>query len=55
VFFVFVAIASLIGSYTMTAYHTCLFLWARDAERAQVQGQSIHVPAPAPLAAALQS
>jgi hypothetical protein len=55
VFFLFVAVASLIGSYTMTAYHTCLFLWARDAEKAQAQGLSIQVPAPAPLAAALQS
>jgi hypothetical protein len=54
VFFLFVALASVIGSYTMTAYNTCLFLWARDVERARDAGQAIQVPAPAPLAAALQ-
>jgi hypothetical protein len=53
-FFLFVAIASVIGSYTMTAYNTCLFLWARDVERAREAGQSTQVPAPAPLAAVLQ-
>ena len=37
-----------------SAYNTCLFLWARDAERAQAQGKAIQVAAPAPLAAALE-
>jgi ABC-type transport system involved in multi-copper enzyme maturation permease subunit len=53
IFFVFVMVASLISSYTMTAYNTCLFLWARDVEKAQAQGNPIQVVAPAPLAAAL--
>ena len=53
IFFVFAMVASIISSYTMTAYNTCLFLWARDVEKAQAQGQSIQVAAPAPLAAAL--
>jgi len=53
IFFAFAMAASVIGSYTMTAYNTCLFLWARDVEKAQAQGQSIHIAAPAPLAAAL--
>ncbi|HEX8990368.1 MAG TPA: hypothetical protein VF784_01700 [Anaerolineales bacterium] len=56
-FFVFVMVASAIGSYTMTAYHTCLFLWARDVEKAREQSQGapipVQIPAPAPLAAAL--
>ncbi len=52
-FFIFVMVASVISSYTMTAYNTCLFLWARDVEKAQAQGQSIQVAAPAPLAAVL--
>lgn len=45
--------AAIIGSYTSTAYHTCLYLWARDVERAQQTGQPTGVPAPAPLAAVL--
>lgn len=53
IFFAFVMVASLISTYTMTAYNTCLFLWARDVEKAQVQGKPIQVAAPAPLAAAL--
>ncbi|HUI88311.1 MAG TPA: hypothetical protein VLX61_06255 [Anaerolineales bacterium] len=52
-FFIFVMVASVISSYTMTAYNTCLFLWARDVEKAQAQGRPIQVAAPAPLAAAL--
>jgi hypothetical protein len=56
-FFAFVMVASVISSYTMTAYNTCLFLWARDVEKAQVQAQAqgaaipVQIPAPAPLAA----
>ena len=53
IFFAFVLVASVIGSYTGIAYHTCLYIWARDAEKAQVAGQPIQVTAPAPLAAVL--
>ncbi len=53
IFFVFVLVASVISSYTGIAYHTCLYLWARDVESAQVAGQAIQVAAPAPLAAVL--
>jgi len=53
VFFIFVMIATVISTYTSTAYHTCLYLWARDAEKAQAAGQSIQIAAPAPLAAVL--
>jgi hypothetical protein len=53
IFFAFVLVASVISSYTGIAYHTCLYIWARDAEKAQATGQSIQVAAPAPLAAVL--
>jgi hypothetical protein len=53
IFFFFVMVASVISSYTATAYHTCLYLWAREAEKAQTAGQPIQVAAPAPLAAVL--
>ena len=53
IFLVFAMVASIISSYTMTAYNTCLFLWARDVEKARAEGSSIQVAAPAPLAAAL--
>jgi len=53
IFFAFVMVASVISSYTSIAYHTCLYIWARDVEKAQVAGQSIRVAAPAPLAAVL--
>ena len=53
IFFALVMVASIISSYTTTAYHTCLYLWARDAEKAQLAGQPIQVLAPAPLAAVL--
>lgn len=46
-------IASVISSYTTTAYHTCLYLWARNVEVAQAAGQPARVAAPAPLAAVL--
>lgn len=46
-------IASVIGTYTTTAYHTCLYLWARNVEVAQTSGQPTRVAAPAPLAAVL--
>lgn len=51
----FIIIATLISSYTATAYHTCLYLWARDVERARAGGQAAveGVQAPAPLASVL--
>jgi hypothetical protein len=53
IFFAFVMVASVISSYTSTAYHTCLYIWAREVEKAQFAGQPIRVSAPAPLAAVL--
>ncbi len=53
IFFFFVTIASVISSYTGTAYHTCLYIWARDVETAREKGKSGQVAAPAPLAAVL--
>ena len=53
IFFAFVMIASVVNSYTSIAYHTCLYIWARDVEKAQVAGQPVQVAAPAPLAAVL--
>jgi hypothetical protein len=47
---IFFMIATVIGSYTSIAYHTCLYLWARDVERA---GTTANIPAPGPLAAVL--
>ena len=46
-------VASVISSYTTTAYHTCLYLWARNVEIAQTAGEPIRITAPAPLAAVL--
>ncbi len=46
----FIMIATVITSYTSTAYHTCLYLWAREVEKA---GTTAGVQAPAPLAAVL--
>jgi hypothetical protein len=60
IFFAFVMVASVISSYTMTAYNTCLFLWARDVEKARAESTGsesagspipVQMPAPAPLAA----
>ncbi|MCQ3938051.1 MAG: hypothetical protein DPW18_13525 [Chloroflexi bacterium] len=54
IFFTFVMVASVFSSYTSTAYHTCLYIWARDAEKAVVEGREVsQVRAPAPLAAVL--
>ena len=51
----FIMIATVIGTYTSTAYHTCLYLWAREAEKAQDAGQShLQVAAPTPLASVLK-
>ncbi len=51
---IFIMVATVISSYTATAYHTCLYLWARDVEKAQASGSPIQVAAPAPLAAVLK-
>ncbi|MCX6058954.1 MAG: hypothetical protein NTW69_12480 [Chloroflexi bacterium] len=53
IFFAFAMVASIFSSYTNTAYHTCLYIWAREVETAKAQGSSVPVLAPAPLAAAL--
>jgi len=53
IFLLFSMVASVIATYTTTAYHTCLYLWARNIEVAQTAGQPIRVAAPAPLAAVL--
>jgi hypothetical protein len=53
IFLGFTMVASVINTYTSTAYHTCLYLWARNLEVAQTSGQPIRVAAPAPLAAVL--
>jgi hypothetical protein len=49
----FIMVATVVTSYTSTAYHTCLYLWARDVEKAQASGSSAPVLAPGPLAAVL--
>jgi hypothetical protein len=53
IFLMFTMVASVISSYTSTAYHTCLYLWARNVEMAQRADQPVRVAAPAPLAAVL--
>jgi hypothetical protein len=50
----FILFATVISTYTATAYHTCLYLWARDVERARLEGQTGAVAAPGPLASVLQ-
>jgi hypothetical protein len=48
------ALITAFTSYVTTAYHTCLFLWAREAEKAVSLGQSAQMaPVPGPLAAVL--
>ena len=49
----FIMVATIVTSYTSTAYHTCLYLWARDVEKARLSGSTAQVQAPAPLAAVL--
>jgi hypothetical protein len=45
-------VVTVLSSYVTTAYHTCLFLWARQVEQARVRGAAdASVQAPAPLAA----
>jgi hypothetical protein len=51
---IFIMVASVFTSYTSTAYHTCLYLWARDVEKAVASGNTGQVQAPAPLAAVLK-
>lgn len=51
---IFIMVATVVTSYTATAYHTCLYLWARDVEKAQASSSSAQVLAPAPLAAVLK-
>jgi hypothetical protein len=53
IFLLFTMVGNVIGSYTSTAYHTCLYLWARNVEIAQKTDQPIRIAAPAPLAAVL--
>ncbi len=54
IFFAFVMLASVFSSYTNTAYHTCLYLWAKEVEKAAAEGRApAQVQAPAPLAAVL--
>lgn len=53
IFLVLTMIGNVIGTYTSTAYHTCLYLWARNVEVAQQTDQPVRVAAPAPLAAVL--
>lgn len=53
IFLLFTMVANVISTYTSTAYHTCLYLWARNVEVAQKADQPIRVTAPAPLAAVL--
>ena len=50
---IFIMVATVVTSYTNTAYHTCLYLWARDVEKSQASGSTAQVLAPAPLAAVL--
>lgn len=53
IFLTFTMVASVISTYTSTAYHTCLYLWAREVEKAQTAGLPVQITAPAPLAAVL--
>src|SRR5215208_3907539 len=46
IFLVFTMVGNVISTYTSTAYHTCLYLWARNVEMAQTAGQPIRVAAP---------
>jgi hypothetical protein len=50
---IFIMVATVVTSYTSTAYHTCLYLWARDVEKSQNAGSTAQIAPPAPLAAVL--
>lgn len=52
---IFIMVASVAGAYTSTSYHTCLYLWARDVEKAQASGSNAQIAPPAPLAAVLSN
>jgi hypothetical protein len=43
---VLIVVVIAFSMYITTAYHTCLFLWARNAEKAGVPGSSIKPPEP---------
>jgi hypothetical protein len=46
-----IIVVSVLSSYVTTAYHTCLFIWARDVEQARARGVAdAQVAAPAPIA-----
>ena len=54
IFFTFIMLSSIFSSYTNTAYHTCLYIWAKEVEKATAEGRApAQVQAPAPLAAVL--
>ncbi len=47
-----ILVVIVLSSYVTTAYHTCLFLWAREVEQARVRGvPDASVAVPAPIAA----
>ncbi len=49
-----IALITAFTSYVTTAYHTCMFLWAREAEKAVSLGQAAQAArVPGPLAAVL--
>ncbi len=49
---VIIIVVTVLSSYVTTAYHTCLFLWARQVEQARARGVAdASVAAPAPIAA----
>jgi hypothetical protein len=49
-----IAVITVLSSYVTTAYHTCLFLWARQVEEARARGAAdASIAAPAPLAAVI--
>jgi hypothetical protein len=49
---VMIVAIQVLSSYVTTAYHTCLFIWARDVEQARTRGVAdAQVAAPAPIAA----
>lgn len=54
ILFTFIMLSSIFSSYTNTAYHTCLYIWTKDVEKATAEGRvAAQVQAPAPLAAVL--
>lgn len=52
---IFILISVVVSSYTLTAYHTCLYIWARDVEKSKLGTEEEQlVRPPAPLAAVLE-